>query len=267
MQLSIGFSPCPNDTFMLEALVHGRVGSKHAISWGVHIADVETLNHWALEEKLDVTKMSFGTWLRVQEKYTLLSSGAALGYGCGPLLIAKDPLTEEQVIRGPIAIPGEYTTANLLFSLRYPKAVNKIPMIFSEIESAILDGRAVAGVIIHENRFTYTRRGLTCLLDLGTYWEDLTGSPIPLGAFGIRNALGSDLATVSGSQIRASVEYAFAHREAVMPWVRKHAQEMEDAVMKAHIDTYVNDFSLDLGPEGRLAVDHLYSYASTHGLL
>jgi 1,4-dihydroxy-6-naphthoate synthase len=255
MQLRIGFSPCPNDTFMLEALVHGRIDC--GITWNVRIADVETLNVKALSGDLDITKLSFAAWLKVRRLYTLLGAGAALGFGCGPLLIAGKPVDEADILEGPVAIPGELTTANLLFSLRYPQAERKVAMVFSDIEDAVLRGDVVAGVIIHENRFTYTSRGLVKVLDLGEYWEQETGYPIPLGAFAIRSELGSALAEQAEEAIRASVRFAMAHPAVVMPYVRLHAQEMDDQVMESHISTYVNAYSVNLQEPGRLAIEEL----------
>lgn len=266
MQLTIGFSPCPNDTFMLEALMHQRIPSA-GITWQSYIEDVETLNRWALEGRLDVTKMSFSTWLRVQDKYDLLTTGAALGHGCGPLVIAKKPLSEKEILSGLIAIPGELTTANLLFSLRYPTALRKIPMLFSDIEKAVLQEQVLAGVIIHENRFTYQQKGLVKIVDLGEYWEAETGCPIPLGAFGARKVLGSANIQEIGTQLGESVRFAFSHKSVVMPYVRQFAQEMDQAVMEAHIDTYVNEFSLQLGDQGLKAIQTLQERARQAGLI
>jgi 1,4-dihydroxy-6-naphthoate synthase len=266
MQLSLGFSPCPNDTFMLDALIHHRIPSK-GIEWNIFIEDVETLNRWAMQERLDVSKMSFNAWLHVRDKYTILSSGAALGHGCGPLIIARESLSEDEILKGPVAIPGELTTANLLFSLRYPKAAKPIPMVFSEIETAVLDGRVVAGVIIHENRFTYSKRGLVKILDLGEYWEQETGFPIPLGAIAVKNTLGPQVIEAVDQLIHESVRSAFDNPDTAMPFVRKHAQEMDDNVMQAHIRTYVNEFSLDLGSQGLEAIHVLRDKAIKAGLI
>jgi 1,4-dihydroxy-6-naphthoate synthase len=265
MQMQIGFSPCPNDTFMLEAMLHNRIDNQ-GLTWQDHIADVETLNEWALEGRLDVTKMSFSTWLRVQETYDLLTSGAAIGYGCGPLVIAKQTITSDELVNHPVAIPGELTTANLLFTLRYPNAQDKRAMLFSDIETAVLEGAVTCGVIIHENRFTYTSKGLVCIVDLGAFWEELTASPIPLGAFAIKRSLGPHRRGQISAILRESVQFAFDNRSLVMPFVRKHAQEMDESVMKAHIDTYVNEFSLDLGTEGANAIELLRQKAAEAGI-
>jgi 1,4-dihydroxy-6-naphthoate synthase len=204
-----------------------------------------------------VTKLSFSTWLRVRDEYALLRSGAALGFGCGPLLIAKQPLTEQDILTGPVAIPGELTTANMLFTMRYPGAQRKIPMLFSEIEQAVLDGTVKAGVIIHESRFTYEKKGLIRIIDLGEYWEKETALPIPLGAFAIRRSLGQECFAQVQQIIHDSIAYAFENHENVMPYVRQYAWEMEEEVMLAHIRTYVNGFSLELGTEGDRAVEML----------
>jgi 1,4-dihydroxy-6-naphthoate synthase len=250
---------------MLEAMLHGRISSGD-IKWHDHVEDVETLNQWALVGKLDVTKMSISTWLRVQDTYDLLTAGAALGHGCGPLVIAREEISEQAVVTQPVAIPGELTTANLLFTLRYPNASQKRPMLFSEIESAVLLGSVASGVIIHENRFTYASKGLVRIVDLGEYWEELTGSPIPLGAFAIKRSLGKQRSEEVSAIIRESVQFAFDSPKIVMPFVRRYAQEMDESVMEAHIKTYVNAFSLDLGEDGLKAVDLLRQKAIQAGI-
>jgi 1,4-dihydroxy-6-naphthoate synthase len=264
MQMTLGFSPCPNDTFMMYALLHGATDPGDH-TWLVKIEDVESLNNWALQGKLDVTKLSFSTWLRVKEDYTLLDAGAALGFGCGPLIIAKKMLPEEEIIKGPVAIPGELTTANFLFSMRYPEATNKIPMLFSDIESAVQSGQVVAGVIIHENRFTYANKGLVRILDLGEFWEQKTGCAIPLGAFAAKTSLGEETIGYIEKRIRQSVQYALQNPEATMKYVRSLAQEMDEAVIQAHINTYVNEFSVSLGEAGKKAVNELERQAGGFG--
>ncbi|MDX1477560.1 MAG: 1,4-dihydroxy-6-naphthoate synthase [Saprospiraceae bacterium] len=266
MKLTLGFSPCPNDTFMMEALVHRKVDADE-LEFDVRIADVETLNEWALEGQLDVTKVSFHAYLKIMQEYSLLSSGAALGFGCGPLLIARQPLSEDVINQGPVAIPGTHTTAHMLFRLRYPAAQRKQFMVFSDIEDAVVNGSAVAGVIIHENRFTYQDKGLHCIEDLGTFWERETGTPIPLGAFVARTTLGAGQIRRIETLIRQSIQHAFAQPESTMPYVRAHAQEMDQQVMQQHINTYVNTFSLDLGSEGLKAVQRLQARAYQAGLM
>lgn len=251
---------------MLDALIHQRV-SGSGIEWIPSIEDVETLNRLALQGLLDVTKMSFSTWLRVQDKYALLNAGAALGHGCGPLVISTKARSEEEILQGPIAIPGVLTTANLLFSLRYPGAQDKKEMVFSEIEEAVASGEVVAGVIIHENRFTYQERGLVKVLDLGEYWEQETACPIPLGAFAVKKTLEPETIERVNTQLRNSVQFAFDHPQISMPYVREHAQEMDESVMRAHISTYVNAFSLDLGHQGYEAINVLRERAIEAGLV
>ncbi len=266
LALTMGFSPCPNDTFMFDALVHHRI-DWHGIIWRFEIEDVETLNRRAMGSAIDVTKLSIYTWLKIAEHYALLRSGAALGHGCGPLLVSTGPLSEKEILSGPIAIPGELTTAHLLFRLRYPEADNTIPMLFSRIEDALISGKVVAGVIIHENRFTYAQKGLIKILDLGEYWEAETGCPVPLGGIAIRKSLGPETAAVVEEQIRASIGYAYAHPHTWRPFVRSHAREMDEYVMQQHIDTYVNHYSLDLGEAGSNAIQTMQKRAVDAGLL
>jgi 1,4-dihydroxy-6-naphthoate synthase len=224
---------------------------------------VETLNNWALQGKLMVTKLSFAVYLKVKEQYELLNSGSALGRGCGPLLIAKKHIAAEDIPHLRIAIPGEHTTANLLFSIAYPEAKNKQVMLFSEIENAVLNGTVDAGVIIHENRFTYQQKGLVKLMDMGEYWEKTTGSPIPLGGIFIRKDVPADIRLQVDQLIHDSLEHAYIEYPKLSDYVKAHAQEMEEQVMRQHIDLYVNDFSLDLGQEGKAAVDRLMQAATT----
>ena len=266
MNVSLGFSPCPNDTFMFHALVHSLVPLAD-ITPDVRIADVETLNLWALESRLDITKLSFHTYLKVREQYTLLDSGAALGFGVGPLVIAREQLSEDDINKGPIAIPGEHTTAHMLFRLRYPDASNKQFVMFSDVEQAVLDGKVVAGVIIHENRFTYRDKGLVKIIDLGDFWEDETGTPIPLGAIVAKRSLGPDVIERFDKALAASVSYAFENPSASADYVRRYASEMDPDVMRKHIETYVNEFSVHLGEIGTSAIHQLETRASEAGIL
>jgi 1,4-dihydroxy-6-naphthoate synthase len=262
MHFSLGFSPCPNDTFIFDALVNNKIDTK-GFSFDAQLEDVETLNNWALQGKLMVTKLSFAVYLKVKEQYELLNSGSALGRGCGPLLIAKKHIAAEDIPHLRIAIPGEHTTANLLFSIAYPEAKNKQVMLFSEIENAVLNGTVDAGVIIHENRFTYQQKGLVKLMDMGEYWEKTTGSPIPLGGIFIRKDVPADIRLQVDQLIHDSLEHAYIEYPKLSDYVKAHAQEMEEQVMRQHIDLYVNDFSLDLGQEGKAAVDRLMQAATT----
>jgi 1,4-dihydroxy-6-naphthoate synthase len=225
------------------------------------LEDVETLNKWALQGKLAITKLSFAVYLKVKEQYRLLNSGSALGRGCGPLLIAKKPIPQEEIKNCRIAIPGENTTANLLFSIAFPEAHNKQILVFSDIENAVLDGRADVGVIIHENRFTYQQKGLVKIIDLGEYWESTTGSPIPLGGIFIRKDVPEEVQQQVDALINQSLQYAYRQYPVLSDYVKQHAQEMDEQVMRQHIDLYVNDFSLGLGEEGQAAVDRLMQAA------
>jgi 1,4-dihydroxy-6-naphthoate synthase len=227
------------------------------------MADVEALNKAAFAGELDVTKLSYHAFAHCTDKYQLLHAGSALGRNCGPLLISKREITQDEVRSGKlrIAIPGKYTTANFLLGLAFPEATDKVPMIFSAIENAVLSAEVDAGLIIHENRFTYQSKGMKKIIDLGEYWESTTGTPIPLGGIVVRRTLPEEVKQTVNRVLRRSVEYAFAHREASMPFVREHAQEMDEAVMQQHINLYVNDFSVDLGTEGRKAVDTLFAEA------
>lgn len=262
MDLSLGFSPCPNDTFIFDAMVNNKIDTG-GLRFNTDLQDVETLNKWALQGKLAVTKLSFAVYLKVKEQYNLLNSGSALGRGCGPLLIAKRPIAPEDVKDCRIAIPGDNTTANLLFSIAFPEAKQKQVMVFSEIENAVLDGRADVGVIIHENRFTYQQKGLVKIIDLGEYWESTTGSPIPLGGIFIRKDVPLEIQQQVDALIHKSLQYAYQHYPQLSEYVTQHAQEMDENVMRQHIDLYVNDFSLDLGQEGHAAVDRLMRKAES----
>lgn len=264
--ITLGFSPCPNDTFIFEAMLHGRVDTE-GLAFDSVMEDVEALNRRASAGELDVTKLSYHAYAHLTDQYLLLDAGSALGNQCGPLLIAQKPLTEEEVNRARIAIPGKMTTANFLLSLAYPQATNKYEVVFSGVEQAVLSGEADAGLIIHENRFTYEQKGLVKVMDLGDHWETTTGMPIPLGGIVVRRDLSPEIQQKINRVLRRSVAYAFAHPEEVMPFVRAHAQEMEDAVMQAHIQLYVTPFTENLGERGRAAVEHMFRVAQEKGIL
>jgi 1,4-dihydroxy-6-naphthoate synthase len=253
MKLTLGISPCPNDTFIFDALVNGAVDPGD-LRLEVVLDDVQTLNEWALRGKLDVSKVSYGVLPAIAGPYALLESGGALGRGVGPLLVTRPGLGAFRPETMTVAIPGRDTTAHLLFSLAYPAAAHKRFLVFSEIEQVVLRGEVDAGVIIHEGRFTYEAKGLSKLRDLGEFWEQTTGAPIPLGGIVARRTLPVAVRRELDRLIRASVEHAFARRPAVSAWVRAHAQEMDEAVMRRHIDLYVNEFSVALGDAGRRAV-------------
>ena len=268
MTLSLGFSPCPNDCFMFDAMVHRRIDLE-GLDFDVRLADIEALNTSAFAGDVDVTKLSFHAYAYCADRYVLLDAGSALGRNCGPLLISKRPITKDEVAAGSlrIAIPGTYTTARFLLGLAFPAACDTTEVLFSDIEGAVLDGTYDAGLIIHENRFTYEAKGLKKIIDLGEYWESETGAAIPLGGIVIRRELSEDVRQRVNRVMRRSVEYAFAHRTDSLPFVREHAQEMSEDVMYRHIDLYVNEYSIDLGVEGRRAVELLFSRARTAGVI
>ena len=268
MRLTLGFSPCPNDCFMFDAIVHRRIDLE-GLEFTVRLADVEALNRSAFAGEADITKLSYHAYAYCADDYVLLDSGSALGRNCGPLLISRRPVSKEDVAAGhlEIAIPGTYTTANFLLGLAFPAATKKTELVFSAIESALLDDEYDAGLIIHENRFTYEAKGLKKIIDLGEFWESETGAPIPLGGIVVNRSLPDEVQHTVNRLVRRSVEYAFAHRAASLPYVRAHAQEMSDDVMYRHIDLYVNGYSVDLGKEGRRAVELLFDKAKATGVI
>lgn len=266
MKLTLGFSPCPNDTFIFDAMIHGRIDTE-GLEFEVFLGDVEKLNRRAFATDLDITKLSYHAYAHLLEQYVLLDAGSALGNNCGPLLIAKAPIPLEKVPELKIAIPGKLTTANFLLSLAFPEATQKIELLFSDIESAVLDGRVDAGLIIHENRFTYADKGLVKILDLGEYWEQSTGMPIPLGGIVIKRSLPEAVLHKVNRVIRRSVEYAWANPAASESFIAQHAQEMDPAVRRQHIDLYVNNYSANLGPHGRAAVEHLFKVAAEKSII
>jgi len=253
---------------MFDAIVHNRIDLE-GLTFDVRLADVEALNRDAFEGRTDVTKLSYHAFAYCADRYVMLNSGSALGRNCGPLLISKRPITADEVAAGGlrIAIPGKFTTANLLLGLAFPSATLTTPMVFSDIEGVVASGEYDAGVIIHENRFTYQSRGLRRVVDLGEYWEETTGFAIPLGGIVVRRDLDPEVQTTMERVLRRSVEYAFAHRDHTLPYVRAHAQDMDDEVMFKHIDLYVNDFSVDLGSTGRAAVQGLFDRARAAGVI
>lgn len=275
MKLSLGFSPCPNDTFIFDALIHQKIDTE-GLSFDVVFDDVETLNQKAFRADLDITKLSYHAYAYLTENYVLLHSGSALGFGVGPLLICnnEDYISNDSLagLRSQtsdirIGIPGKYTTANFLLSLAFPEAKNKIEMKFSEIESALLSQKIDLGVIIHENRFTYQDKGLKKIIDLGDFWEKLTKGPIPLGGIMIKRDLPDDIKQKVNRIIRRSVEYAFEHPGSGMDFIRSLSQEMSTEVIKKHIDLYVNKFSVDLGQIGRKAVQTFFAEAHKVGII
>ena len=258
MKLTLGFSPCPNDTFIFDALVHNKIDTE-GLDFEVILADVEQLNRWAFFGELDATKLSYNALIYCIDKYAILDSGSALGRNCGPLLIKKPGTILSSDSK--IAIPGKYTTANMLLSIAIPDYTNKIEILFSEIENEILSEKVDAGLIIHENRFTYEDKGLEKVKDLGEFWEQETGLPIPLGGVAINRNLPFETQKKLERVLKKSVEYAFLNRDSSSKFVKSHAQEMRTEVLDAHIDLYVNDYSISLGDKGRRAVKVLFEKA------
>jgi 1,4-dihydroxy-6-naphthoate synthase len=263
MKLTLGYSPCPNDCFIFDALLHKKIDTE-GLDFEVQLEDVETLNRKALKAELDITKLSFHAYAYVLDKYILLRAGSALGFNCGPLLVEKrsaDNNARKSIDDMKVAIPGKMTTANFLLSLAYPELKNKVEYLFSDIENAVLNGEVDAGLLIHENRFTYEQKGLKKIVDLGEFWDSLIHAPIPLGGIVMKRDLDEKLRQQVNRLIRKSVEFAFADPESSMPYVKAHAQEMSEEVMKKHIALYVNEFSIDLGEKGANAVKLMFEKA------
>lgn len=259
MKLRIGFSPCPNDTFIFDALVHGEIDMGDFQVEPV-LEDVETLNQWALAGKLDVTKLSFPAFFSTRNHYQLLDAGSALGQGVGPILVTKDtvPLTADQINHRKVLLPGSNTTAHLLFSLAFPAATQKEFLIFSAIEETLQKDSELVGVLIHENRFTYEKKGLNKIVDLGSFWEENWQVPIPLGGIAIRRSFTYELKKQLEEWIRKSLALAWANYPQLSPFVQLHAQEMEEDIMRKHITLYVNEYSRSLGETGQHAINVLF---------
>lgn len=264
--LTLGYSPCPNDTFIFYGLIHGKIPSP-ALSFTERLEDVETLNKLAQAGELDVSKASYHALGQLRNEYCLLRSGGALGRGCGPLMIAKQKTDMAQLRGKRIAIPGQLTTANLLLQLYGEGYEDLLILPFHEIMAAVTEGRADAGVIIHESRFTYQQYGLQQVLDLGQWWEEDSGCPIPLGGILAKRSLGRQLIKQIDKALRASVEYAFANPDQPQNYIKQHAQELEDEVISNHIALYVNDFSVDLGADGIQAIETLFNRAESRGII
>jgi 1,4-dihydroxy-6-naphthoate synthase len=264
--LTLGYSPCPNDTFIFDALVHGRIDTG-GLRFGERLEDVETLNMLARDGVLDVTKVSYGALPYLLDRYVLLRSGGALGRGCGPLLVSREPMDPADLAGRRIAIPGRLTTAFLLLRLFAGQGIEVEERVYSDIMPAVERGDVHAGLIIHESRFTYPQHGLVKVVDLGEWWEQATGLPIPLGGILARRSLGTDTLRAVEDAVRRSVEHAFAHPGDSRDYVRANAQEMDDEVTRQHIDLYVNRFSADLGDEGTRAVEALFARARQAGMV
>ena len=272
MKLSLGFSPCPNDTFIFDALIHHKIDTE-GLDFEVEYHDVETLNQKAFKRELAITKLSYHAFAYAVEDYELLDAGSALGFGVGPLLVTKNQELAERLSKYPgqnlpnqlqhlkVGVPGKYTTANFLLGLAYPDLKNKEILVFSDIESALLNGEIDLGLIIHENRFTYQEKGLFKVIDLGDFWEKTTESPIPLGGIVISRDLPQEIKEKINRLIRKSVEYAFENPKSGLEYIRSHAQEMKESVMYKHIELYVNQYSVDLGELGRKAIESMFSKA------
>ena len=260
MKLTLGFSPCPNDTFIFDAMVHGRVDTE-GLEFDYFLADVEELNRKALASVTDITKISFYAFAFAAGNYLILDSGSALGHHNGPLVISKRDISKSDLVNARIGIPGKFTTANLLFSLMWPEASNKVEYLFSDIVEALLNDEVDAGLIIHETRFTYRKKGLHKVADLGECWENLTRLPIPLGTIVINRRIPEDIAFKVNRIIRRSLEFAFHDSVASHDFVASYAREMDTSVMNRHIRLFVNNYTLNLGREGKKAINELYKIA------
>lgn len=266
MKLTLAFSPCPNDTFIFDALIHHRIDTL-GYEFEVVLADVEQLNQMAFKQQIDITKLSFHALAHITQHYQLLNAGSALGKGCGPLLVTTQENLNKPINDLKTAIPGKYTTANFLLGLAYPELIHKEERIFCDIEDAVLSGEFDAGLIIHENRFTYQAKGLKLIKDLGAFWEEFSGASIPLGAIAIKRKIDVQVKNDIDRLIRRSVEFAFANPELSMPYTREHAQSMDENVMRQHIALYVNNFSVDLGEEGKRSIRLLLDNARNKNLI
>lgn len=262
MNLSLCFSPCPNDTFIFDALVHKRI-SNPSIDFRIQLEDVEELNKNVIAGKPDISKLSFNAYTKVYHDYVMLDSGAALGFGVGPLLVCREGLSLEKALSGIVAIPGINTTAAFLLSFIFGNRIRLRSILFSEIENAVLSGTVDAGVIIHENRFTYHDKGLICLADLGSLWESKTSLPVPLGGIVAKRSLGHKTISKISGLIASSLLHAWNNPDDSLPFIREYAQEMDESVMRKHIALYVNEYSLSLGTNGRKALSMLFD---THNI-
>jgi 1,4-dihydroxy-6-naphthoate synthase len=260
MKLKLAFSTCPNDTFIFDALVHHKIDTQ-GLTFELLLADVEELNNAAFEGQVDITKLSYHAYAYVSDNYTLLDSGSALGNNNGPLLISKYKIYPDEIEELNIAIPGKYTTANLLLSIAYPNSIYKKEYLFSDIEEVVLSNEMDAGLIIHESRFTYEKKGLIKIIDLGEYWEKKTKLPIPLGGIVVNKKLNKVIQLKINKLVRESIEFAFKNPDSSLNFIKKYAQEMDREVMHKHINLYVNDYSFDLGETGKKAIHTLYKEA------
>lgn len=261
MKLTLGFSTCPNDTFIFDAMVHAKIDTE-GLEFTVKMGDVEELNKAAFEAEIDITKLSYHAYAKIIDNYILLNAGSALGRNNGPLLISKHKIYPDEVNDLKIAVPGENTTANLLLSIAYPNAKNKIEYLFSDIEQAVLSNEVDAGLIIHENRFTYQEKGLKKIIDLGEFWEERNSLPIPLGGIAVKRSLPIHIQQKVDRVLARSINFAYANPNESFPFVKQYAQEMKEEVMYKHIDLYVNEFTRDIGADGKKAVETLFKTAA-----
>ena len=257
MQITLGFSPCPNDTFIFDAIVNQRIDLE-GLEFNIILADVEKLNQLAFDQTLDVTKLSYHALAHLMPIYQVLHAGSALGNNCGPLLISKDKIELNQISNYKIGIPGKYTTANFLLHFAFPDRLNTHECLFSEIEGLLQKKIIDLGLIIHENRFTYESKGLLKVIDLGEYWENETGLPIPLGGIGVKRNLPENIKLKVDRLIKKSLQFAFKNPSLSLPYIKLNAQEMEEAIVKKHINLYVNEYSEDIGEKGEEAVRYLF---------
>jgi 1,4-dihydroxy-6-naphthoate synthase len=258
MQITLGFSPCPNDTFIFDAIVNKRIDLE-GLEFEIILADVEKLNQMAFQNTLDITKLSYHALALLMPDYQLLHAGSALGNNCGPLLVSSEEVDMEKISKLKIGIPGKFTTANFLLHFAFPNATNTQEYLFSEIEETILKKEIDLGLIIHENRFTYKSKGLKKIMDLGEFWENKTGLPIPLGGIGIKRGLSQDIKTKVDRLIKNSIQFAFNHPSLSLPYIKLNAQEMDEDIVRKHIHLYVNEYSENIGEKGKEAVIYLFN--------
>lgn len=258
MKFKLAISSCPNDTFMFDAIINKRIDVGQ-YEFELHIADIEKLNRLAFKTETDIAKISYHSFFKIIDNYELLNSGSALGKNCGPLIISKRKIFLDELVDCKIAIPGTNTTANLLMKIFYPNAINKSVYLFSDIETAVLDNECDAGLVIHETRFTYKNRGLKLISDLGNLWEKQFQLPIPLGGIAIRSNLPNKVKSDINKILRSSVEFAFSNPDASMQFMKQNAVELDEQIIKQHVELYVNNYSIDLGGEGKRSVEILLS--------
>ncbi len=265
-KLTLGFSPCPNDTFIFDALIHKKIDTGE-LDFDVYLGDVEDLNNKAFNGELDITKISYHAYGYLTDEYVLLDAGSALGKGCGPILVQSSKVRKLRLNEAKIAIPGKFTTANFLLSIAHPEATNKEEMLFSDIENAVINDKVDAGLIIHENRFTYQNKGLEKIIDLGEYWENTTGKLIPLGGIIIKRNLPIEIINKVNRILRRSIEYAFENPTSPLLYMKEHSQEIDKDVMMQHVELYVNKYSIDLGVNGKTAITQMFNLAHEKGII